>query len=132
MAEVQELLGFIPPDCGYSDWVAVLMGLHDHFNGAAAGLTIAENWSSGGVKYKPGEVAAKWRSFQAGGGAGWGSVCTLARQNGADLGEIAKRHEGRQIGFSALRLCPIVKRTRHSIASEHHDKNPNLEHPKSA
>ena len=109
MAEVQELLGFIPPDCGYSDWVAVLMGLHDHFNGAAAGLTIADNWSSGGVKYKPGEVAAKWRGFQAGGGAGWGSVCTLARQNGADLGAIAKRHKGRQITTGATVSKPSAE-----------------------
>lgn len=94
--EVLDLLGHIPPDCSYSDWVAVLMGLHDHFSGSMAGLSIADDWSAKGQKYKPGEVAAKWRGFQLGGGAGWGSVCELARRNGADLGAIAKRHRGKQ------------------------------------
>lgn len=96
MAEVLDLLAHIPPDCSYADWVAVLMGLHDHFSGSTAGLSIADDWSAKGHKYKPGEVATKWRGFQIGGGAGWGSVCELARQNGADLGAIAKRHKGRQ------------------------------------
>jgi hypothetical protein len=96
IAEVKELLAYIPPDCVYDDWVSVLMGLHDHFSGSYTGLEIADNWSAGGVKYEPGEVAAKWRGFQTGGGIGLGTVCALARQNGADLGAIAKRHEGRQ------------------------------------
>ncbi|WP_050524906.1 VapE domain-containing protein [Pseudorhodobacter wandonensis] len=95
-AEVLDLLAHIPPDCSYSDWVAVLMGLHDHFDGSTAGLSIADDWSAKGYKYKPGEVSAKWRGFQLGGGAGWGSVCELARQNGADLGAIAKLHKGNQ------------------------------------
>ena len=106
VAEVLDLLAHIPPDCGYADWVAVLMGLHDHFSGAAAGLDIADNWSAGGMKYHPGEVAEKWRGFQTGGGAGLGSVCTLARQNGANLGAIAKRHKGRQATTRASGSTP--------------------------
>jgi hypothetical protein len=93
--EVLDLLAHIPPDCSYSDWVGVLMGLHDHFSGSPAGLSVADDWSAKGHKYKPGEVAAKWRGFHLGGGAGWGSVCELARQNGADLGAIAKRHKAK-------------------------------------
>ncbi|MDO9637610.1 MAG: VapE family protein [Pseudotabrizicola sp.] len=94
--EVQEILSYIPPDCGYDEWCGVLMGLHDHFSGSTAGLDLADGWSAQGSKYQPGEPAAKWNSFKAGGGKGWGSVCELARQNGADLADIARRHRGRQ------------------------------------
>jgi hypothetical protein len=106
LAEVQELLDYIPPDCGYADWVAVLMGLHDHFQGATEGLEIADNWSAKGGKHRQGEVAAKWQGFRAGGGAGLGSVCDLARQNGADLGAIAKRHKVGKAAATAMLSKP--------------------------
>lgn len=93
-SEVADLLSYIPADCGYSDWLAVLMGLHDKFNGSEEGLAIADQWSARGAKYVPGEVAAKWRSFDVGGGAGFGSIAELARQNGADLSQIARLHKG--------------------------------------
>jgi hypothetical protein len=93
-SEVTDLLSYIPADCGYSDWLAVLMGLHDKFNGSEEGLTLADQWSARGAKYVPGEVAAKWRSFDVGGGAGFGSIAELARQNGADLSQIARQHKG--------------------------------------
>lgn len=93
-SEVQDLLSYIPPDCGYADWLAVLMGLHDKFGGSAEGLSIADQWSAGGTKYVPGEVAAKWRGFEVGGGSGLGSIAELARQNGADLSQIARQHKG--------------------------------------
>ena len=95
LAEVQEVLRHIPPDGSYDDWLAVLMGLHDHFAGSGEGLAVADAWSAPYAQYKPGEVAAKWRSFQAGGGKGWASVCQMARQNGADLSDIARRHRGK-------------------------------------
>jgi len=90
---VQEVLNVIPPDCGYDDWLKVLMGLHSHFNGSGVGLELADVWSSRGTKYRPSEVTSKWCSFQPGGGIDWGTVCTLARQNGADLSAIARRHK---------------------------------------
>ena len=92
-AEVQEILSHIPPDCGYGDWVAVLMGLHEHFGGGQGGLALADQWSAGGSKYVAGEVAAKWAGFAPGKGTNWGSVCALARANGADLSSIARRHK---------------------------------------
>ena len=94
VAEVEAILSQIPPDCGYGDWLTVLMGLHEHFNGSGAGLDVADRWSAKGAKYRMGEVADKWRGFKSGGGTGWGSVCELARQNGADLGAIALDHRG--------------------------------------
>lgn len=74
----------------------MLIGLHDHFGGSETGLDIADRWSAQGAKYRPGEPGAKWNSFKAGGGKGWGTVCELARQNGANLADIARRHKGRQ------------------------------------
>jgi RecA-family ATPase len=92
-SEVEELLSYITPDCGYADWLSVLMGLHDKFGGSDLGLAIADRWSAKGMKYVPGEVAAKWKSFDVGGGASFGTVAELARQNGADLSTIAKQHK---------------------------------------
>lgn len=91
--EVRELLSFITPDCGYQDWLSVLMGLHDKFNGSDLGLSLADEWSAGGTKYVAGEVAAKWKSFDVGGGSSFGSVAELAKQNGADLSAIARQHK---------------------------------------
>ena len=88
--EIDELLSYIHPDIGYSDWVAVLMAVHAVLGND--GLAIADAWSARGKKYKRGEVARKWRRFDPGGGVGLGTLCELARQGGADLGEIARRH----------------------------------------
>ena len=92
--EVLELLSYISPDCGYADWLAVLMGLHDKFNGSEEGFIIADNWSAGGAKYVPGEVSSKWHSFTPGGGTSFKTVAELAKQNGADLSAIARKYKG--------------------------------------
>ncbi|MCZ4260976.1 bifunctional DNA primase/polymerase [Limimaricola sp. G21655-S1] len=89
--EVQELLSHIPPDLPYGDWVSVLMALHDRFRGSDEGLALADAWSANGSKYRPGEVLMKWRSFKRT-GVSWATIPALARQHGADLSEIARRH----------------------------------------
>jgi hypothetical protein len=94
VAEVEELLSYISPECGYQDWINVLMALHGALG--ESGLAVADAWSAGGSKYKKGEVARKWKSFKAGGGVGMGSLTVLARDGGADLSAIAKKHRGRQ------------------------------------
>jgi hypothetical protein len=88
--EVEELLAHIPADVPYNDWVAVLMALHHRFNGSDYGLALADRWSENGAKYRPGEVAGKWRSFKRT-GVTWATVPALARQHGADLSDIARR-----------------------------------------
>lgn len=88
--EVEELLSHIPADLPYSDWVAVLMALHDRFNGSAEGFALADRWSATGTKYRKGEVATKWRSFKRS-GVSWATIPAMARQNGADLSDIARR-----------------------------------------
>jgi hypothetical protein len=92
--EVAEILSHIPPDSGYSEWLAVLMGLHEWSSGSQEGLAIADAWSSRGSKYKPGEVAQKWKGFDTSGGSTWKSVTRLARLNGADLSAIARQYKG--------------------------------------
>ena len=109
VAELEAILSHIPPDCGYDDWLAVLMGLHDHFNGSGAGLDVADTWSAKGAKYHPGDVAEKWSGFKSGGGTGWGSVCDLARQNGADLSAIARDHR-KNADLPALKVKPSAQK----------------------
>lgn len=90
--EIAELLSYIPADCGYHDWVAVLMAIHAATGGD--GFSIADQWSaSGGAKY-PGsnDLARKWRSFKRGGITG-ATLAELARQNGADLSAIAIKYK---------------------------------------
>ena len=89
--EVDELLSHIPADLPYGDWVSVLMALHDRFDGSDEGLQMADQWSACGAKYKNGEVSAKWRSFK-GNGVNWATIPAMARQHGADLSDIARRH----------------------------------------
>jgi putative DNA primase/helicase len=92
-AEVEDLLSWIDPDSGgYYAWLDVLMGLHHHFRGSGEGLGLADDWSRQGAKYKAGEVREKWAGFIADGGRTLSTVAAMARQNGADLAAIARKH----------------------------------------
>lgn len=53
------LLSAIPPDCGYDEWLKVGMALKHE----GADLSVWDDWSSHGLKYKHGECAKKWKSF---------------------------------------------------------------------
>ncbi|WP_309086417.1 bifunctional DNA primase/polymerase [Chelativorans sp.] len=95
-AEIEELLSYIPANCGYHDWVSVLMAIHAATGGE--GLAIADAWSSkGGVKY-PGskEIEKKWRSFKRSGITGR-TLAQIAREHGADLSAIALKHKVPQV-----------------------------------
>jgi putative DNA primase/helicase len=93
-SEVEEILSWIDPDSGgYYAWLDVLMGLHNHFQGSNEGLQLADLWSSQGAKYKVGEVADKWMGFSPDGDTTFATVAELARRNGADLSDIARRHK---------------------------------------
>ena len=91
-AEIEEALSYIDPDLRYDEWRGVLMALHDELGDQ--GLAIADRWSSQGAKYRNGDVANKWRSFKPGGGVSIKTVFAAAKQAGADLGAISKRHKG--------------------------------------
>ena len=87
-AEAHELLGYLDPDMPYGDWLNVLMALHeagDHM------LPLAIEWSSQGSKFRPGEIRQKWRGFTRGSGVGWATIPAMARDNGANIAEIARK-----------------------------------------
>ena len=93
-SEVEEILSWIDPDSGgYYAWLDVLMGLHSHYQGSGEGLDLADLWSSQGAKYKAGEVAEKWNGFSPNGEKTFATVAEMARRNGADLSDIARRHK---------------------------------------
>ena len=94
LSEVADLLDYIDPDAGgYGQWCDILMALHDHTGGSGDGLALADQWSAQGAKYKPGEVRSKWQGFTPGGGVTIGTVAALARESGADLSAIARKHK---------------------------------------
>ena len=93
LAELQELLSHIDPDAGgYQRWVLVLMCLHDATDGSHDGLNLAITWSSPGEKYREGEIEQKWRTFRPGPGKGASVIASLAREAGADLAAIGRKH----------------------------------------
>ncbi len=72
-----DLLGVNRAD-DYSDWVRVGMALHAELGGA--GLPLWEAWSRRSPKYREGECARKWRSFESG-GVGFGTLIAMAKQD---------------------------------------------------
>lgn len=91
-SEMEELLSYIPATCGYHEWLAVLMAVHAETGGSDSGLAIADRWSAAGSNYAgTKEVTAKWKSFHSGGVTGR-TIAQMARENGADLAEIAIKY----------------------------------------
>lgn len=95
-AEVAEALNHIPCSAlAYGEWFAVLAGLHDAFGDAGQGM--AETWSAmDAERFRPGEVAHKWRGIgrHTGARATVATIMHLARQNGCNLSELARKHMG--------------------------------------
>jgi hypothetical protein len=90
-AEILDLLGYVSADCGYQEWISVLMAIHAATGGA--GVDIADAWSAGAPHRYPGrrEIETKWRSFRRD-GITIATLAEMAQRNGADVGEIARRH----------------------------------------
>jgi len=93
-SEAAEIIGHIPPDIGYSDWLTVLMGVHERFNGSDEGLYLLDQWSASAGNYcGADELEYKYQGFAGAGGVTFASVCKLAQQHGADLSAIARRFD---------------------------------------
>jgi hypothetical protein len=76
--EAEEMLSYLDPDMSYQDWVNVGMALHSRgFN-----LSLWDTWSSKGTKYKSGECAKKWQSFNEGAGISIGTLIKMAQDAG--------------------------------------------------
>lgn len=95
-SEAAEILSYITPDCGYEDWLTVLMGVHDKFSGDDVGLELVDQWSAQGKDY-PGyeEIEYKWRSFSSTtlNPITFATVCKIAEGAGADLKEIKSHYD---------------------------------------
>jgi hypothetical protein len=59
---VRAALQFINPDLTYLDWIEIGFAINTVYPGAD-GLALFDAWSSGGMKYKPGEPSRKWGTF---------------------------------------------------------------------
>lgn len=65
IATIAALLAHIDPDCGYQDWLNVLMAIYHETGGSGEGFALANAWSSKGKSYKGrGDIEAKWGSFK--------------------------------------------------------------------
>lgn len=72
-----DLLNAIPPDCNYNDWLQVGMALKHE----GADVSVWDNWSRSGSKYKQGECERKWRTFRSEGVTG-GTLYYIAESYG--------------------------------------------------
>lgn len=63
-ATLSQLLDHIDADCGYQDWLNVLMAIFHETAGSDSGLAVADAWSKKAGSYKGrADVETKWRSF---------------------------------------------------------------------
>lgn len=94
--EIYELLQYIDPDLSYGKWLNVLMAVHGASCGSSQGMHAAIEWSARGTKFKAGEVERKWPSFGSHKGLTIASLAAMAKENGADVAEIARRANRRR------------------------------------
>jgi hypothetical protein len=111
-AHFLDALSHVPPSLGHdAGWLAGLMAIHDFFDGSVRGLDVAKDWSSQDGRFNPREVEAKWRSFEVGKGVSYRSIFHLAKQNGADLAEMAKKHRPQTAPIKNQELNPFAEMT---------------------
>lgn len=90
IAEIEELLDRLDPDCGREDWIKVGMAVHHETEGGDDGFYLWNEWSSNGGKY-PSEEALQeqWDSFTRREGSGrrpvtMATVKRMVRLEGGD------------------------------------------------
>lgn len=91
IAKLSQLLEHIDPDCGYEDWLHVLMALYHETGGSDDGLELAVGWSQKGKSYKGrSDIETKWKSFRGSTSnpITVGTLIAMARDAGADTGAI--------------------------------------------
>lgn len=96
VATVAQLLAYIDPDCGYDDWLHVLMAIFNATGGSDSGLELADGWSKKGESYEGRkQVEAKWRSFslEVSNPVTVGTLITRARAGGAHVAAIMQPFE---------------------------------------
>jgi hypothetical protein len=84
LEKVRDALSYVSSDCGYDEWVDILMAVHHATGGSKHGLALVFGWSAGHQQFTFKEVQTKWRSFGKKDGAQI-TIDTLfarARENG--------------------------------------------------
>ncbi|NCP62015.1 MAG: AAA family ATPase [Alphaproteobacteria bacterium] len=76
--DVQHMLSFLDPDMPYGDWLKIGMAIQS----GGYGLSIWDDWSAKGNKYKTGECQSKWKGFDGSGGVSFGTLVHMAKQAG--------------------------------------------------
>ena len=82
LAMIESALSVLDPDLPYDSWIRVGEGIHETTNGSKDGLSLWNNWSRDGEKYKVGECEYKWQSFSVVGGVTIATVFHMAKENG--------------------------------------------------
>jgi hypothetical protein len=82
LAKIESALSVLDPDSPYDSWIRVGEGIHETTNGSKDGLSLWNNWSRDGEKYKVGECEYKWQSFSVEGGVTIATVFHMAKKNG--------------------------------------------------
>jgi len=80
LSAIEEMLGYISPDCSRDEWLQIGMALRDEFGDTA--YQIWDSWSSKSAgKYEAKNIYTTWRSFN-GSGVGIGTLIYLAQEGG--------------------------------------------------
>jgi len=94
-AQLNRLLTFIPSDSGRNDWFKALAAIHHTCNGSDYGFSVADEWSRTASNYC-GTVQLRqiWNSLfdYQGKPATIGTLCKMAKDNGATDNDITKEH----------------------------------------
>jgi hypothetical protein len=76
---IKSAIDSIDPDCSYDEWLAVGMALRSL---GEQWLSVWDEWSAQGAKYRPGECERKWRGFSTTSGITLGTLFWLGKKYG--------------------------------------------------
>jgi hypothetical protein len=96
--QIEDILRHISPDCSRDQWIKIGTAIHHETEGDDTGLSIWDEWSSGGVTYPGSEgVEYQWRSFRGPtpgrSSITMASVIKMAKEAGYRPSEAASREQ---------------------------------------
>ncbi|WP_420598960.1 AAA family ATPase [Neptuniibacter sp.] len=108
LSEAREILSYINPEIARDEWVKVLAGIKVQFPDRDIHIELANQWSRGDlfVTGRDGYVCPSYKSIDdvettigslnrlGSDTVTWPTVCHMARESGANLSAIAKKHKG--------------------------------------
>lgn len=91
VGKLEALLDSLDPDCGYEDWLNILMAVFHETGGSEEGFVLVDSWSQRSNKYKGRqEIETKWRSFKPDTEKRItiGTLIKMAKDAGADVSQV--------------------------------------------